>query len=58
MVVMACELVDRVKTIPDYRRQCRNLKHRLEDILVLGFCGTLAGCVAVHGNSGQLRTGI
>jgi hypothetical protein len=41
---MACELVDRVKTIPDYRRQCRNLKHRLEDILVLGFCGTLAGC--------------
>jgi len=55
---MACELVDRVKTIPDYRRQCRNLKHRLEDILVLGFCGTLAGCVAVHGNSGQLRTGI
>jgi predicted transposase YbfD/YdcC len=44
MVVMACELVDRVKAIPDPRRQCRNLKHRLEDILVLGFCGTLAGC--------------
>jgi predicted transposase YbfD/YdcC len=44
MVVMACELVDRAKTIPDPRRQCRNLKHRLEDILVLGFCGVLAGC--------------
>jgi predicted transposase YbfD/YdcC len=44
MVVMACELVDRAKTIPDPRRQCRNLKHRLEDIIVLGFCGVLAGC--------------
>src|SRR3954471_20074608 len=43
MVDMACELVDRAKTIPDPRRQCRNLKHRLEDILVLGFCGVLAG---------------
>jgi predicted transposase YbfD/YdcC len=44
MVVMACELVERVQTIPDRRRQNRNLKHRLEDILVLGFCGVLAGC--------------
>ena len=44
MVVMACELVDRAKTIPDPRRQCRNLKHRLEDIVVLGFCGVVAGC--------------
>lgn len=44
MVVMECELVDRVKTIPDPRRQCQNLKHRLEDIIVLGFCGVLAGC--------------
>src|SRR5437588_6317115 len=44
MVDMTCELVDRAKTIPDPRRQCRNLKHRLEDILVLGFCGVLAGC--------------
>jgi len=43
MVVMTCELVERAKTIPDPRRQCRNLKHRLEDILVLGFCGVLAG---------------
>jgi predicted transposase YbfD/YdcC len=44
MVVLSCELVERVKAIPDPRRQCRNLKHRLEDILVLGFCGVLAGC--------------
>jgi predicted transposase YbfD/YdcC len=44
MATMTCDLVERLKTIPDHRRQCRNLKHRLEDILLLGFCGTLAGC--------------
>jgi predicted transposase YbfD/YdcC len=44
MVTQTCDLVQRLKTIPDHRRQCQNLKHRLEDILVLGFCGTLAGC--------------
>jgi predicted transposase YbfD/YdcC len=44
MVAKTCELVARAKTISDPRRQCRNLKHRLEDILVLGFCGVLAGC--------------
>jgi predicted transposase YbfD/YdcC len=44
MVTKTCDLVERLKTIPDHRRQCQNLKHRLEDILVLGFCGTLAGC--------------
>jgi predicted transposase YbfD/YdcC len=44
MVTQTCDLVERLKTIPDPRRQCLNLKHRLEDILVLGFCGTLAGC--------------
>lgn len=44
MVTQTCDLVERLKTIPDHRRQCQNLKHRLEDLLVLGFCGTLAGC--------------
>jgi len=44
MVTQTCDLVERLKTIPDHRRQCLNLKHRLEDILLLGFCGTLAGC--------------
>jgi len=44
MVEKTCDLVERVKTIADPRRQCQNLKHRLEDILVLGFCGVLAGC--------------
>ena len=44
MAEKTCELLDRVKTIPDPRRQCQNLKHRLEDILVIGFCGVLGGC--------------
>jgi hypothetical protein len=44
MVGKTCELVERVKTLDDPRQQYRNLKHRLEDILVLGFCGTLGGC--------------
>jgi predicted transposase YbfD/YdcC len=44
MLEKTCELVERVKSIPDPRRQCQNLKHRLEDIIVLGFCGVLAGC--------------
>lgn len=44
MVENTCDLVERVKAIPDPRRQCRNLKHRLEDLLVLGFCGVLGGC--------------
>jgi predicted transposase YbfD/YdcC len=39
-----CGLVERLKTISDPRRQCANLKHALVDILVLGFCGVLAGC--------------
>jgi predicted transposase YbfD/YdcC len=43
MVTKTCDLVERLKAIPDPRRQCRNLKHRLEDILVRGFLGTRAG---------------
>lgn len=44
MVENTCALVERVKAILDPRRQCQSLKHHLEDILVLGFCGVLAGC--------------
>ncbi len=44
MVPKTCALVEQLKALPDPRRQCRNLKHRLEDVLILGFCGTLAGC--------------
>jgi len=37
-------LVEHLQCIPDPRRQCHNLKHPLPDLLVLGFCGVLAGC--------------
>jgi len=44
MAEKTCGLWDTVQTLPDPRRQCANLKHGFHDILVLGFCGTLAGC--------------
>jgi predicted transposase YbfD/YdcC len=44
MPAMTCALVERLQTIPDPRRQNENLKHRLVDIIILGFCGVLAGC--------------
>jgi hypothetical protein len=44
MTAMTCALVERLETIPDPRRQGEHLKHRLVDIIILGFCGVLAGC--------------
>jgi predicted transposase YbfD/YdcC len=44
MTSQACGLVERLQALPDPRRQCRNLKHNFTDIILLGFCGTLAGC--------------
>ena len=44
MPAMTCALVERLETIPDPRRQSENLKHPLVDIIILGFCGVLAGC--------------
>jgi predicted transposase YbfD/YdcC len=44
MVSRSCALVEKLQAIPDPRRQCRNLKHRLVDILLLGLCGVLADC--------------
>jgi predicted transposase YbfD/YdcC len=41
---MTCALVERLQMIPDPRRQSENLKHPLVDIIILGFCGVLAGC--------------
>jgi predicted transposase YbfD/YdcC len=37
-------LVEALAAVPDPRRQCRNLRHRLVDVLVLGFCAVLCGC--------------
>src|SRR5215210_1881942 len=44
MTAMTCALVERLQTIPDPRRQSENLKHPLVDLILLGFCGVLAGC--------------
>jgi len=44
MAAMTCALVERLQTIPDPRRPGENLKHPLIDLLLLGFCGVLAGC--------------
>ncbi len=37
-------LVAALAAIPDPRRQCKNLRHPLVDVLVIGFCGVLCGC--------------
>jgi predicted transposase YbfD/YdcC len=44
MPPLTCALVKRLETIADPRRQSENLKHRLVDLIILGFCGVLAGC--------------
>jgi hypothetical protein len=44
MPAMTCALVERLQTIPDPRRQSENLKHPLVAIIIVGFCGVLAGC--------------
>ena len=44
MAEKSCDLVERLKSLPDPRRQCVNLKHRLDEVLILGFCATLADC--------------
>src|SRR3954451_1181135 len=44
MATKTCTLVEHLQTVTEPRRQCRNLKHPLVDVLVLGFCGVLAGC--------------
>jgi predicted transposase YbfD/YdcC len=38
------KLVEAVQAVPDPRRQCQNLRHRLVDVLILGFSGVLCGC--------------
>jgi predicted transposase YbfD/YdcC len=37
-------LVDSLAAVPDPRRQCKNLRHALVDVLTIGFCGVLCGC--------------
>jgi predicted transposase YbfD/YdcC len=44
MAEKTCGLAEQLRSIPDPRRQCKNLWHKLEDILVMSFCGVVAGC--------------
>jgi predicted transposase YbfD/YdcC len=44
MPLMTCALLERLQTIPDPRRPSQNLKHPLVDLILLTFCGVLAGC--------------
>jgi predicted transposase YbfD/YdcC len=37
-------LVEALEAVPDPRRQCKNLRHRLVDVLVIGLCAVLCGC--------------
>jgi hypothetical protein len=37
-------LVEAVQAVPDPRRQGKNLRHRLVDVLIRGFAGVLGGC--------------
>ncbi len=37
-------LVEALTLVPDPRRQCKNLRHALVDVLAIGFCGVLCGC--------------
>ena len=37
-------LVAALAAVPDPRRPCKNLRHLLVDVLVVGFCGVLCGC--------------
>jgi predicted transposase YbfD/YdcC len=37
------QLVAALQAVPDPRRQCKNLRHPLVDVLVVGFCGVLCG---------------
>jgi hypothetical protein len=37
-------LLEALEAVPDPRRQCKNLRHPLVDVLVVGFCGVLCGC--------------
>jgi len=37
-------LVAALAAVPDPRRQCKNLRHPLVAVLVVGFCGVLCGC--------------
>ena len=42
MISRSCALLDPLQALPYPRRQCRNRKHLVIDVLLLGCCGVLA----------------
>lgn len=40
----SCGLAEALASVTDPRCQCKNLKHRLVEVLVIGFCGVCCGC--------------
>jgi predicted transposase YbfD/YdcC len=63
MPAMTCALVEKRQAIAAPRRQSENLKHPLVDVILLGFCGVLAGgedfvelATGGHLNEAFLRT--
>ena len=38
------KLVEALEAVPDPRRQCKHLRHRLVDVVLSGFCGVVCGC--------------
>lgn len=50
MAEKSCELLEELHRVPDPRRQCKDLKHRLDEVLMMAFCAVLAGandCVEI-----------
>jgi predicted transposase YbfD/YdcC len=50
MAEKTCDLLEQLQTLPDPRRQCQNLKHKLDEIIIMAFAAILAGandCVEI-----------
>jgi predicted transposase YbfD/YdcC len=50
MAEKRCELLEQLQALPDRRRPGKNLKHRLDEVVMMGFCAVLAGandCVEI-----------
>ena len=50
MAKKTCDLLEQLQRLPDPRRQCQNLKHMLDEIVLMAFAAILAGandCVEI-----------
>lgn len=58
MAEKTCDLLERLQTVPDPRRPGKNLKHRLDEVVLMAFCAVLAGandCVEIAAWAGRHR---